>query len=67
MTPRDLVDQLRALGLPMLARYASGHRLTWTTDEAKATAASKLGATVVPYQSSDPRFSGWEVSARDTA
>lgn len=35
----DLIEQLRALGLPMTASYADGWRLAWTTDSAKADAA----------------------------
>jgi hypothetical protein len=65
--PPSLIEQLRAIGLPMTTWYASGHRVAWTTDEAKASKASELGAIVMDYQSRDPKFSGWEVSARDPA
>jgi hypothetical protein len=61
--PPSLVEQLRAIGLPVTSRYASGHHVAWTTDEAKASKASELGAIVVDYRSSDPKFSGWEVRA----
>lgn len=36
--------------------------ISWTTDEAKAHAAEKLGATLHEYRSTDARFSGWEVN-----
>lgn len=70
-----VLEQLRALGLPMISRYApitgedeNGEPyarqrfVSWTTDETKATAAGDLGALVVPYRSFAEGYSGWEVS-----
>jgi hypothetical protein len=73
-----IVEQLRARGLSMGTVYPSftsapdeetGEVATtrryrgWTTDETKATAARDLGASAVRYESTDPRFSGWEINA----
>ncbi len=72
-----LLDDLRACGLPMGARYAPApftdplteatgtaqRFISWTTDESK-DASREAGATVIEYLSTDPRFNGWEVTAR---
>ena len=73
-----LVEQLRAHGLSMGTVYPlhvsppddEGRTTTtrryvcWTTDEAKASAAKKLGASLVPYKSfvGDSSCDGWEVN-----
>ena len=65
-----MIEQLREIGLPMGTRYAprtvdettTRTFVGWTSDEAKATRAQELGATIRPYVSSDARFNGWEVS-----
>lgn len=61
----SLVERLRAIGLPMGARFANGYRVGWTTDDAKADATREMGARVTPYSSSDSRFSGWEINAHE--
>jgi hypothetical protein len=71
-----LIEQLRALGLSMGTVYPqSTHEdedenrvttrryISWTTDEAKAHAAVRLGATLRPYVSRDPECSGFEITA----
>jgi hypothetical protein len=63
----DLLARLRAAGLTMGGRYSHGWRVGWTTDPVKAQAARDAGARVVQYTSSDPRFSGWEVTAQEHA
>lgn len=64
-----LVEQLRAQGLAMGTEYPSmgGIRtvIGWTTDEAKAEAARKAGATLCRYESSDPECNGWEIVVRE--
>lgn len=37
----------------------------WTTDQAKADAATELGATVTAYHSLDPTCSGWDVTVTE--
>lgn len=73
----SLVDDLRAIGLPMNSWYSPFTRVNrdtheeetvqyfvqFTHDEAKAERAHELGATIRPYRSRDQQFSGWEVVA----
>ncbi len=73
-----LLDDLRALGLPLVSRYSaqpytdpvtgqegSGQVfVSWTTDVDKIAAATEKGATIRPYTSTDSRFAGAEISCR---
>jgi hypothetical protein len=65
-----LVEKLRELGLALGTRYAPLEQVVLDdegrpTDEAKAIAVGEAGATVYQYRSSDPSYSGWEVSVRE--
>jgi hypothetical protein len=71
----QLLNELRAIGLPMTSRYVFerpardtdgatetvSHYLAWTTSRERAEQASDLGAVLRPYKSRDAQFSGWEI------
>ena len=61
-----LLEYARSIGVPCNGLQA-GRRIGWTVDLAKAEDLRARGATVRPYLSRDPAYSGAEISFQPDA
>lgn len=61
MTTELLIDYAHEVGVAM-GSLAQGRHVGWTTDREKAMALREAGAELHGYSSSDPKFTGWEVT-----